>query len=117
MNTKKIYILRYDDETDHEQIGVFESKTLMFRALHIVIRDFLDIDIDNPDEISDVLDFYTYETNEIDVSKNRVYSVYKYGSNSYDFISTFMTKPQPSDGHCVIESKINEIDFKFISVW
>ncbi|WP_436962396.1 hypothetical protein [Staphylococcus shinii] len=117
MNMKKVYILRYDDGMDHEQIGVFESKTLMFHSLHIVIRDYLDIDIDNPDEISDVLDFYTYEIDEIDVSKNTVYSVYEYGSNNYSFVSTFMTKPQKSDWHCVVESEINEIDFKIISAW
>ncbi|WP_394524352.1 hypothetical protein ACF0HT_14300 (plasmid) [Staphylococcus xylosus] len=42
MSKKTVYILRYDDELDHEQIGVFESKALMFKSLYTNVRDDLD---------------------------------------------------------------------------
>lgn len=122
MKLKQVYILRYDDELDHEQIGIFDSKKLMSKALRVVLEDHLDVDFDDPTSVSDILDYFSLETDYIlstndekDLEDSKLYTVYEYSSSSYEFISTFAINPNMSDGYEVVQSKrskLNEIDFK-----
>lgn len=114
MSKKTVYILRYDDELDHEQIGVFESKALMFKSLYTNVRDDLDVEIDDPEDVADVLDYYSYEIATIDTSLNKVYTLYEYNSNSFDFIAIYNSKPSSIDYHGIVESKINQKDLQGI---
>lgn len=122
MKLKQVYILRYDDELDHEQIGIFDSKKLMSKALCVVLEDHLDVDFDDPTSVSDILDYFSLETDYIlstndekDLEDSKLYTVYEYSSSSYEFISTFAINPNMSDSYEVVQSKrskLNEIDFK-----
>lgn len=114
MNEKRVYILRYSDEYTNEQIGIFENKTLMFKALYANIRDDIDIDIDDPNAVLDVLDYYIYETDKINVALNTVYTLYERNSYGFDYISSFSIKPNESDEYVVVESSINQKDLNII---
>lgn len=114
MNLKTVYILRFNDGLDNEQIGIFESKAMMFKALHVVLRDHLDVDLDDSDAVRDELDDFMYEKSEVDISLNTIYTLYEYNSHGFDFISTYSIKPSPLDYQAVVESKINQIDLNGI---
>lgn len=114
MNLKTVYILRYDDEFSNEQIGIFENKATMFKVLHVVLRDHLDVDEDDSEVVRDELDNFTYEKSEIDATLDRVYTLYDYNSKGFDFIDTCSIKPIPLQYQSVVESKVNQIDLKGI---
>lgn len=116
MNLKAVYILRYDDEFSNEQIGIFENKAMMFKALHGVLRDHLDVDEDDSETVRDELDNFTYEKSEIDTTLDRVYTLYEYNAKGFYFIDTYSIKtlPFPLDYQAVVESKINQIDLQGI---
>lgn len=116
MNLKTVYILRYDDEFSNEQIGIFENKATMFKVLHVVLRDHLDVDEDDSEVVRDELDNFTYEKSEIDATLDRVYTLYDYNSHGFDFISTCSIKPIPLQYQSVVESKVNQIDLKGIYI-
>lgn len=114
MNLKTVYILRFNDGFDNEQIGIFESKVTMFKALHVVLRDHLDVDLDDSEAVRDELDYFMYEKSEVDISLNTIYTLYEYNSHGFDFISTCSIKPVPLQYQSVVESKVNQIDLKGI---
>ena len=116
MNKKEVYILRYDDDSSNEQIGIFETKALMFKTLYENMRDDLDIDIEDPIAVLDTLDYYTYETTQVDTSQNKVYTLYEYSCNGFNYISTVdaNTKNRELGYLAVVESAINQKDLQGI---